>query len=330
MRLTHTVQSAGCAAKLGPGQLSQILQHLPQSVNPNLLVGFETRDDAGVYQISPDLALVQTLDFFPPIVDDPYWFGAIAAANALSDVFAMGGTPITVMNICCFSLDIAPADVWAQILLGAYDKTTEAGAVVVGGHSIDDPSPKFGMSVTGLINPNEVFSNDHAEVGDDIYLSKPLGTGILTTANKKDLCEPAWMDAGIKWMATLNKEAMEFAKKAGVRCATDITGFGLAGHLFNVARASGVVIELDAAAFPIYPGLEQMVEAGCTTGGARRNREHLGESLNVNEDLPKWIHELVVDPQTSGGLAVFSKTAVEGSTRIGRVIGKSDPKIVVR
>ncbi len=330
MRLTHSVQSAGCAAKLGPGQLSQILGHLPKSMNPNLLVGFETRDDAGIYKITEDLALVQTLDFFPPIVDDPYWFGAIAAANALSDVFAMGGMPITVMNICCFSLDIAPSEVWAQILKGAYDKTIEAGAVVVGGHTIDDSNPKFGMSVTGTVHPNEVFSNDRAEEGDDIYLSKPLGTGILTTAAKRDQCDPSWMEAGIKWMATLNLEAMLNAKKASVKCATDITGFGLAGHLFNVARASGIVIELDSAAFPVYPGLDQMVKNDCVTGGSRRNRDYLAENLHINSELPQWMHELVVDPQTSGGLAVFSKTAVEGSTRIGRVLGKSSGKIVVR
>lgn len=293
---------------------------MPQSADPNLLVGFDTRDDAGVYLLPDGKALVQTIDFFTPVVDDPYWYGAIAAANALSDVYAMGGTPLTVMNIACFDPEAAPPEVWAAVLKGAYDKTMEAGAVVVGGHSVEDKEPKFGLSVTGLVDPERVFSNKNALPGDEIWLSKPLGTGIVSTAWKRDGCSEDELDAAIVAMSTLNRVAAEAAHAAGSRCATDITGFGLAGHLFNIARASGVTIEIEAALLPLLPGVERMVADKMTTGGARKNRLFLNQDLEFGPDVPEWLGHVVLDPQTSGGLAVFSRVPVEGSVRIGRAI----------
>lgn len=305
---------------MGPAQLSEVLRKLPRSANPNLLVGFESSDDAGVFRLSDDQALVQTLDFFTPVVDDPYAYGQIAAANALSDVYAMGGRPLTVMNICCFNPTLAPPEVWAAVLLGGYDKTTEAGAVVVGGHSVEDREPKFGLSVTGIVNPQHMFANDRAKLDDRIWLSKPLGTGIVTTAAKYDACSTEELDAAVQSMSTLNREACEAGLAVGARCATDITGFGLAGHLFNIARASGVSIEISASALPILPGVERMVAEGHVTGGGTRNWEHLGEALHFADGVPQWLQLLIVDPQTSGGLAVLSAEPVAGSVEIGRVL----------
>jgi selenide,water dikinase len=314
---------------LGPAQLADVLRHLPRDRHPDLLVGFETSDDAGVFLLPDGRALVQTMDFFTPIVDDPYWYGAIAAANALSDVYAMGGSPITVMNIACFDPAAAPAETWAQILKGAFDKTTEAGAVVVGGHTVEDPQPKFGLSVTGLVDPERVLRNDAARPGDQLWLSKPLGAGIVTTAAKFDNCSPEDLAAATECMARLNRVASEAALAAGARCATDITGFGLAGHLLNIARASSVAFEIDANAMPLLPGVRRMVEDGMTTGGAAKNRAFLGDALVFAEAVPEWLRHVVLDPQTSGGLAVCCVGEVDGSVRIGRVI-EGSPAIFVR
>jgi len=313
---------------LGPAQLSEVLRQLPKSVHPSLLVGFENSDDAGVFKLPDGQALVQTIDFFTPIVDDPYAYGAIAAANALSDVYAMGGRPLTVMNIACFNPDAAPPEVWAAVLKGAYDKTTEAGAVVVGGHSVVDSEPKFGLSVTGLVDPEKMFANTAAQAGDDIYLTKPLGTGIISTAIKYEQCPPDAEEAAIRSMSTLNREACEMGLAAGVRCATDVTGFGLAGHLFNVARASGVGTKIDSTSLPLLPHLRELVEKGMTTGGAAKNHAFLGDALTFADDVPQWLREVVLDPQTSGGLALFSRTPIEGAVKIGRV-AKGDAAIQV-
>lgn len=293
-----------------------------------MLIGLDAPDDAVVYQLSAERALIATTDFFTPIVDDPYTFGAIAAANALSDVYAMGGRPLTVMNIACFNPAMAPPEVWADVLLGAHEKTTEAGAVVVGGHSVEDAQPKFGLSVTGIVDPNRMFANDRAEPGDRLWLSKPLGTGIVTTAAKFDSCSAEELQAAIDAMATLNKVACEAAHAANARCATDITGFGLAGHLFNVARASRVRIEIDSERLPLLPGVQRMVDEGMTTGGGSRNREYLGEALRFADSVPEWLRLVIVDPQTSGGLAVFAKGEVGGSVEIGRVVA-GEPGLVV-
>lgn len=305
---------------MGPTQLADVLRQLPTNANPNLLVGFETSDDAGVFMLSEDRALVQTVDFFTPIVDDPYAYGQIAAANALSDVYAMGGEPLTVLNIACFSPSAAPADVWASVLRGAYDKTVEAGAAVAGGHSVDDKEPKFGMAVTGLVDPRRTFANTEAKPGDRIYLSKPIGTGVVTTAAKSDQCPPEVLAEAIRSMATLNRDAMRLGQAAGVRCATDVTGFGLAGHLFNIARASGVTIRLEAGAIPVLPGALALAEGGWITGGAGRNAEFLGEALRFGERVSEAMRQLILDPQTSGGLALFSSAPIEGLPCIGEVV----------
>lgn len=297
-----------------------MLRLLPKSAHPDLLVGFETNDDAGVFRMPDGQALVQTVDFFTPIVDDPYAYGAIAAANSLSDIYAMGGRPLTAMNLCCFDPEAQPAAVWAAVLQGMSDKTQEAGAVLVGGHSVEDKEPKFGMSVTGFVDPDRMFVNSSAKPGDTIYLSKPLGTGIVTTAHKFDRCSKSELAAAIASMSTLNREACEKGVEAGVRCATDITGFGLAGHLFNVARASQVAIEIDTQALPMLPGVGRMVEENLLTGGASKNRQFLGEALRLPANLPRWALELVLDPQTSGGLALFSGVEVGGYVAVGRVV----------
>lgn len=329
MRLTHLVGGGGCASKLGATQLTDILKQLPKSVHPSLLVGFDHKDDAGVFLLSTGQALVQTVDFFTPIVDAPYAFGAIAAANALSDIYAMGGTPITALNMFCFKPELAPPETWAQILLGAHDKTTEAGAVLVGGHSVEDKEPKFGMAVTGLVDPDKIFANINAEPGDDIYLTKPLGTGIITTAAKQDQCPPAALEAAIASMTKLNAEASRWGHEAGIRCATDITGFGLAGHLLNVARGSGVTIEIDALSLPLLPHIVELIAADHTTGGALKNRAYLGYDLEISSNLPDWVEHLVLDPQTSGGLALFSKVEIPQAVKIGRV-AQGPSKIVIR
>lgn len=261
------------------------------------------------------------MDFFTPIVDDPYAYGQIAAANALSDVYAMGGRPLTVMNIACFDPSAAPGAVWAAILRGMHDKVVEAGAVTVGGHTVEDKEPKFGLSVTGVVDPARTFENTRAQVGDLIYLSKPLGTGIITTAAKNDQCSAEALDAAIRSMSALNRSAAEVGLANGVRCATDITGFGLAGHLANVARGSGVRIEISASSLPLLPDVESLVEKGQVTGGATKTGAFLADALTFEAGLPEWLRAIVLDPQTSGGLALFSRSAIEGCTLIGRVVG---------
>ncbi len=330
MRLTHLVKSAGCASKLGPSQLAEILSALPKQVHPDLLVGFDTKDDAGVYLMpgNPQLALIQTMDFFTPIVDDPYSYGAIAATNALSDVFAMGGKPITAMNIACFDPETAPDEVWAQIFLGMAEKCAEAGALVVGGHSVVDEQPKFGLSVTGVVETDRVFANSEAKPGERLFLSKSLGTGIITTAAKFNKCSSDELEVAIKSMSTLNRTAMEAAQDQNVRCATDITGFGLIGHLWNVARASKVKITISASMLPTMPGIERMINDECTTGGAKRNRAALGNNLTIKEGVPQWLEEVIADPQTSGGLAVTSKNNMDQSVEIG-FVESGEPEIII-
>lgn len=299
--------------------MTEVLRQIPLSENPNLLVGLETRDDAGVFRVSDNLALVQTVDFFTPIVDDPYAYGQIAAANALSDVYAMGGVPVTVLNIACFNPDLAPASVWAAVLKGAADKTHEAGATILGGHSISDPEPKFGMAVTGTVDPARMFANTEAAPGDFIYLTKPLGTGIVTTAAKFDDCPASTLEEATASMSRLNDKAASLGHEYGVRCATDITGFGLAGHLYNVARGSGVSIEVFGSALPTFSGLRELIERDHLTGGSRRNREFVGSDFVVADNVEPWVVEAVIDAQTSGGLALFTPAEIPGMTPIGKV-----------
>ncbi len=276
----------------------------------DVLVGLDTSDDAGVIRLSPDLALIQTVDFFTPIVDDPYQFGAIAAANSLSDVYAMGGTPLTALNILCFPIKELPGTVLADILRGGADKMREAGVHLAGGHSVDDPEPKYGLSVTGTVHPDRIATNAHATDGDVLVLTKPLGTGILTTAAKNDALDDETLRLACETMATLNRAAAEAMQAIGigsgedVHAATDITGFGLLGHLSHVARASGVVLRLDSAAIPLLPRARELATAGFTTGGGSSNGTYLESIVTFAESVPGDLRDVLLDPQTSGGLCI--------------------------
>ncbi len=270
--------------------------------------------------MSENMAIVQTMDFFTPIVDDPFLYGQIASANALSDVYAMGGKPITAMNIACFDPEMAPPEVWAEIFRGMAEKVAESGAQLVGGHTVVDKQPKFGLSVTGIIDPNCIMDNSSAKVGDKIYLSKPLGTGIITSAAKWNDCPQESLDAAIQSMTMLNQHASLLALKQGAKCATDITGFGLAGHLYNVARASNVTIKIDSGKLPLLPNLIELINRKNLTAGSAKNRAFLGESFVVESTVPNWMIEVVLDPQTSGGLAIFCAEPVANYPCIGEVV----------
>ncbi len=288
---------------MGPGDLSAALAPLPRESDPRLLVGRETFDDAGVFRVADDLALVQTVDFFAPIVDDPYRFGRVAAANALSDVYAMGGEPLTAMNIVGFPEKTLPLSVLTEILRGGQDAVHEAGARIVGGHTVTDEELKYGLSVTGRIHPDRILSNANARAGEVLVLTKPLGTGILATAGKKGALTPEQDEALFRSMATLNAEASRAAVALGARCATDVTGFGLLGHALHIARASGVRLALDVNAVPLLEGVREALAAGHRTGGAKRNADWVDAEVDWNDVGGDW-RALLTDPQTSGGLLV--------------------------
>lgn len=264
------------------------------------MVGIETADDAGVYQINETTALIQTLDFFTPIVDDPYMFGQIAAANSLSDVYAMGGKPLTAMNIVAFPIGCLPAEVLGDILRGGQDKVIEAGAVIVGGHTIEDSEPKYGLSVTGIVHPNKVLTNAGAQPGDFLVLTKAIGTGVLSTAARAKMF-PEGVEAAMYSMAALNRTAAEIAMNYKIHACTDITGFGLLGHLYEMASGSGVAIKLQAVSVPLLPDAAAAAAMGLVPGGAYANREYL-KTVTIDSSVPVYIQDLCFDPQTSGGL----------------------------
>jgi len=306
IRLTQHVKAGGCASKLPPGSLRRVLSALPVQTDPNLLVGFDTSDDAGIYRITPDLALVQTVDFFTPLVDDPFTFGQIAATNALSDVYAMGGRPVSALALVCFPQD-ADLAILEQIMRGGLSKMTEAGCTVAGGHSVRDAEMKFGYAVTGLINPAHIYTNDAARPGDVLLLTKPIGTGVITTALKQGRAESAWVESAIRSMTTLNRAAAEIAAAhPGVHSITDITGFGLMGHGREMALGSGVVLEIEAAAVPLIPGALDAVRLGAIPGGLLANRDFA--SCVVADapqgTIPDNVRTLLYDPQTAGGLLI--------------------------
>ncbi len=284
--------------------MAEALKTLPQSNHPDLLVGFNKADDAGIYRISPTQALVQTVDFFPPIVDDPYWFGQIAAANALSDIFAMGGKPLTALNIVGFPLGTLPTSILTEILRGGNEKIEEAGAVVVGGHSIKDKELKYGVSVTGIIDIDKVITNSGAKPGDKLFLTKPLGTGIITTGIKRNAVDDELIDTVIASMAKLNRMAAELMVQFGAHAATDITGYGLLGHAFEMASASGVSIRIFADRLPLLPRAMELAGAGMIPGGAGDNREYIEPHVKIRAGLDKNLEHVLFDPQTSGGLLI--------------------------
>lgn len=302
IKLTTLTKFSGCGAKLGPGLLDKALCGLSQPEFPNLMVDFKTSDDAGVYKISEDQALVNTLDFFPPIVDDPYYFGQIATANALSDVYAMGATPITAMSIVGFPLQKADISVLRKITEGSLDKLKEANVPLVGGHSIQDEELKFGLSVSGLVHPDKVLVNNKPKVDDVVILTKPLGTGTINTALKRGLADDKSVQASMESMCRLNKYAAEVIKDFEVNCCTDVTGFGLVGHSCEMISGSGYGLEIDYKSLILLPGALDCVRKGAIPGGTRKNMEFRGSYVSNIEELSEEVKSILFDPQTSGGL----------------------------
>jgi len=300
--LLTTVEYGGCSAKLPASKLAEILKTLPRVKHPDLLVDIETHDDAGVYRISPELALIQTVDFFPPVCSDPYEFGQIAAANALSDVYAMGGKPLTAMNIMLFPSNRIPLEVLAQILRGGQDKATEADCLIVGGHTIDDYPPKYGLSVTGTVHPDRIITNAAAKPGDALILTKPLGTGIVIAGRRMEMADDAVYRGALDSMKLLNKNGAALMQRFDVRSATDITGFGLLGHAANMARQSGVTFRIFAAALPLLPGVYEIADTGCLPGACFRNQEWAEGLCCFDKNIAYTRRMIMFDAQTSGGL----------------------------
>ena len=300
IKLTKLASCAGCGAKVGAGVLAGLLGDLQVLRDENLLVGFDKSDDASVYKVSEDLALVQTVDFFPPIADDPYSFGAIAATNALSDVYAMGGEPKLALNIMAVPKDL-PQEAVREILRGGYEKAYEAGVIITGGHSILDPEPKYGLAVTGFVHPEKVLTNSGAQPGDVLLLTKPLGIGVLTTANKAGLAEPETMRFATRLMTTLNKAARDLMIKYRVHACTDVTGFGLMGHGTEMAQGSGVELHIDTAGIRFIPEALEFARMGILPEGMYRNRSFAEPYVDPGA-VPLEIQDLLYDPQTSGGL----------------------------
>jgi selenide, water dikinase len=309
LKLTSLSSKGGCGCKIGPADLAQVLRQLPPAVpNPNLLVGLDTSDDAGVYKLTDELAMVQTVDFFTPIVDEPYAFGQVAAANAISDIYAMGGKPLTALNIVAFPIHKLDKSVLAEILRGAGDKMIEAGITLVGGHSIDDNEPKFGMAVTGIVHPDRIRTNAGAKPGDRLILTKPIGVGILTTSIKKDKLSEEEVARVTEVMATLNKTAAETMDPYNVHACTDVTGFGLMGHTLEMAKGSGMGITIHAGAVPFLPRVRELAEEGFVPGGTKNNHAHVECSVTFPEEMDSISRFMLCDAVTSGGLLI----AVEG------------------
>ncbi|WP_286959662.1 selenide, water dikinase SelD [Arsenicicoccus sp. UBA7492] len=323
IRLTQTAHGGGCACKIPPGELEEIVSGLVGVDSPDLLVGLDDGDDAAVVRIGPDQAVVVTTDFFTPVVDDAYDWGRIAAANALSDVYAMGGRPIVAVNLVGWPREVLPAELLREVLRGGLDIAREAACPVGGGHSIDDPEPKYGLAVTGLVDPDRLLRNDRARAGLPISLTKPLGVGVLNNRHKST---GEVFPQAIASMTALNADAGRAAVESGAEAATDVTGFGLLGHLHKMMRASGVSAVLDAAAVPYLEGAREALRDGYVSGGTRRNldwvRPHLEASVDEDELL------LLADAQTSGGLLVVGE--VPGAPVIGEVVARGEHTISVR
>jgi len=311
-------------------ELTQVLRHLAPVVDPNALVDASTGDDAAVYLLAPDRALVVTVDFFTPIVDDPFDFGRIAAANALSDIYAMGARPLFGLNLVGFPRKLLEEGILEEILRGGGEACREAGIPVLGGHSIDDPEPKFGMVAVGEAHPGRLITNAGASPGEVLVLTKPLGTGVVTTAIKADAADPSTVQAAVAGMATLNRAAAEAALAAGVRAGTDVTGFGFLGHLRNLLRASGTSAEVHASNVPLLPGAPELAAAGHVPGGSKRNLDDLASDLTWHASVPEPVRILLTDAQTSGGLLLCvaedrvddlrSALGEGGSWVVGRVV----------
>jgi selenide,water dikinase len=341
--LLSTVEHGGCSAKLPAQKLSEALKDMPKIVNERLLVGIETHDDAGVYKLTDDIAIILTTDFFPPVCSDPFEFGQIAAANALSDVFAMGGKAIAALNLCMFPSAKIPLDVLREILRGGLQKIEEAGAVVAGGHTIDDYPPKYGLAVTGIVHPHKIITNDKARPGDMLVLAKPIGSGVIVAGRRISEAGDADYRACLDNMKLLNKAGAEIMQEFKVQCATDITGFGLLGHGLKMAQAGSVTLEIHSAEVPVLAGAYELAVNGCLPGAAFRNLEFVEKDCVFEKEVDYSMKMLCLDAQTSGGLLLCIpevradeiKMALidKGYLRteiVGRVVEKREKSVVVK
>jgi selenide, water dikinase len=325
IRLTQYAHGGGCACKIPPGELEAAVARLiPDSPVPDLMIGVEHGDDAAVVRISGDRAVVATADFFTPVVDDPYTFGQIAAVNALSDVYAVGGEPLVALNLLGWPRDLLSPELAAEVLRGGFEAAAAADCLVAGGHSIDDPEPKYGMAVTGLADPSALLRIDAGQAGLPLSLTKPLGSGVLNARHK---ATGEVFPAAIAVMTTLNDRASRAALAAGIRCATDVTGFGLLGHLFKLARASGVTAVVNSAAVPLIDGAFAALRAGYVPGGSRRNLDWVAPHADFG-GLPEERLLLLADAQTSGGLLLAGE--IPGAPVIGELVPQAGPSLIVR
>jgi selenide,water dikinase len=322
--------------------MTQVLRHLRPPTDPNLLVGVSTHDDAGVYRLTDEIAIVQTVDFFPPVVDDPFVFGQIAAANALSDVYAMGGVPKTALNLAGFPDKELPLEILGRIIEGGGERCAAAGVTVVGGHTIRDAEIKFGLAVTGIVHPKRIVTNAGAKPGDKLVLTKPLGTGIIATAAKNEQCPPQLLSAACASMIALNAAASVAMLAVGAHAATDITGFGLAGHGREMADGSGVSLRIEIARLPVFSGVEKLARPEFLPSASKSNREYVAETLEVRGNPPAPRMELFFDAQTSGGLLISVSpdradelisrcrdSGVDSATMIGEVLPRGSHALIV-
>lgn len=341
--LTTLVENAGCASKIGQEDLKRALSGLPRVFDPRVLVSSDTCDDAGVYRLTPRTALVQSVDVFTPVVDDAYAFGEIAAANSVSDIYAMGGRPLTALSILAFPIERLSPRIMNRLLQGGIDKLREAGVSLLGGHSIKDREVKFGFAVTGVVDPRKMTVNSKARPGDVLVLTKPLGTGTLSFARQIGRAPADGLAEAERSMRELNRAAAEVMTAFSVTTATDITGFGLAGHLGEIAAQSGVEVEVDGAAIPVFPGVMDLIREGVISGAVERNREYASRYVKRAKGAGEELETLLYDPQTSGGLliavraskapallAALREKGVSAAAAIGRVKRKAEPRILLR
>jgi selenide,water dikinase len=338
VKLTDGSAYGGCGAKLSKGLLHTVLCGLPRVDSEDLIVGIESADDAGVMKVSEELAIIHTTDFFPPMVDDPYTFGRIAATNALSDIWAMGGTPLAAMNLVSYPLKQLGKEALKEVLRGGLETMAESGAVLAGGHTVEGAELLYGLAVTGTVHPDKVWRNGGAQPGDALVLTKPLGTGLVTTAAKGGMADPDHLATAMRWMTTLNRDAAEALHGAEPHAVTDVTGFGLAGHAAEMAEASGCAIELDLDALPAMPGALEAAATGLVPVGAGKNRTSIAEILEIAGDADELRVDLALDPQTSGGLlaAVPADKAealvrrLPGAAVVGRIVDGTAGAVLLR
>jgi len=327
--LLEMVEYGGCSAKISPKQLEEILKYLPLPKDPNILVDIDTHDDAGVYKVNDDLALVLTTDFFPPVCSDPYEFGQIAAANSISDVYAMGGDPVLALNIMMFPAAKLPMEAYAEILKGGFDKATEAGVRIIGGHTIDDFPPKYGLAVVGYIHPMKIMTNAGAKPGDLLILTKPVGTGVILAGHRLGMATDKDLEAAKRLMKLLNKTGADVMKKYNIKGATDVTGFGLAGHALKMAKASKVSLKISMKDVPLIGDTYKLIDEGCIPGASFRNLDYAEKDIDFAPDLDYNLKMIAFDAQTSGGL-LFSAASDKVIQIIDALknVGLGDSKVI--